>query len=91
MDCASICGVSFPVDVAEGEPELLRSLYSASVRLGPPGACYVLCRAVDKLCASLGDCRAALKEFVKRYQKVAELYRQELIRIAASEEQLQRP
>lgn len=84
MDCASICGASFPIEVAEDEVDLLRALYSASTHLGPPGACYVLCRTLDKLCASLGDCRAAFKEFVKRYPKVADLYRSELIRIAAS-------
>ncbi len=84
MDCASICGASLPVDVAEGEPDLLRALYLASTSSGPPGACYVICKAVERLCSAVGDCNAALKEFVKRYPKVAQLYRSELLRIAAS-------
>ncbi|MGC8582710.1 MAG: hypothetical protein ACP5I3_02635 [Thermoproteus sp.] len=83
MDCASICGVSFSADFGEDEASLLRAIYAAAIRLGPPGACYVICKSVERLCGISGDCNAALREFVKKYPKAAELYRSELLRIAA--------
>ena len=84
MDCLSICGARAPEDFGESEAELLRALYIAYTRLGPPGACYVVCKAIDRLCAALGNCDDALKEFVRRYPRAAELYRAELLRVAAA-------
>ena len=84
MDCASICGASLPADFGEDETALLRAIYVAAIRHGPPGACYVICKAVERLCGVSGDCNAALREFVRRYPRAAALYRSELLRIAAS-------
>jgi hypothetical protein len=81
--CADICGVSLQVEPKSAEDELLRDIYSAHKRLGPPGSCYVICVNIMALCAVVSNCKEAAKEFVKRYRKIAEIFRDEVLRIAA--------
>ncbi|MBP1449575.1 MAG: hypothetical protein JZD41_06160 [Thermoproteus sp.] len=84
MDCGSICGVYLRAEPKSSEEEILSDIYSAYRRLGPRGACYVICINISALCKSTGDCGEAAREFARRYRLIAEIYRGELLRIASA-------